>query len=146
MRQIIKTPILFLASIFMLAITSCTHNNGDIGDWFGTWRLESITIDGEADQAYAPPYMIWKFQNSIIQFILPDDKAHDYPTTTGSWHEEANCLYLDFSWNLGGPLTDTSHLPETCTLKILHLSGRSIELQYDSPDGQVYIYRLKKWG
>ena len=30
----------------MLALGSCTRNHGDIGPWFGTWHVESITVGG----------------------------------------------------------------------------------------------------
>ena len=30
----------------MVTLSSCTHNNGDIGPYFGTWKLLSINVDG----------------------------------------------------------------------------------------------------
>lgn len=145
-KELIYGFMMSVVAIAMLAATAgCTRNNGDIGDWFGTWRVESITVDGEPDGAYAPPYMIWKFQSSIIQIMVPDDAEHSAPSATGSWHEESGKLYLDFTWDLGTP-GDISHLPQKCELTILKLSGSKIELQYNSPDGKTYIYYLKKWG
>ena len=42
-----------IAAVVMTAISgSCTHNNGDIGPWFGEWKLTSIEIDGSPDAAY----------------------------------------------------------------------------------------------
>lgn len=131
----------------LLAFTTwsgCTHNNGDIGDWFGTWRVESMTIDGEPAPDYAPPYMIWKFQSSVVQMMTPPGDDHFYPIHTGTWHEEDGMLYLDFTWGQG--VEQVSHLPAKCELTILQLSSRRIELQYDSTDGKTYIYKLKKWG
>ena len=36
MKQIAKNMILLAA---LLVVASCTTNNGDIGPWFGTWRV-----------------------------------------------------------------------------------------------------------
>ena len=138
------TAIMALAIVLLLP-TSCTHNNGDIGPWFGTWRLESITINGEPDKDYAPPYLIWKFQSSIVQILAPDDVNHTAPGGTGTWSCEDDILHLDFTWGLGHEGT-ISHLPLKCRLTVLRLTGREIELRYDSPEGDSYIYKLKKWG
>ena len=27
-------------------MSGCTHNNGDIGPWFGTWQVTGIDADG----------------------------------------------------------------------------------------------------
>ncbi len=145
-KELIYGFMMSVIAVVMLASTAgCTRNNGDIGDWFGTWRVETITIDGEPDVDYAPPYMIWKFQSSIMQILVPDDYYHSATTATGSWHEEDGRLYIDFTWDLGTPGA-ISHLPPKCELTILKLSGSRIELQYDSTDGKTYIYYLKKWG
>ena len=40
---------IILLIVIALSFNACTHNNGDIGDLFGTWKLETITIDGEKD-------------------------------------------------------------------------------------------------
>ena len=48
MRHIAFIPLL----IIMLLISGCTQNNGEIDPWFGTWRLESLTCDGEPADDY----------------------------------------------------------------------------------------------
>lgn len=139
------TAAIIAAAVILLLPSSCTRNNGDIGPWFGTWRLESITVNGEPDKAYAPPYLIWKFQSSIVQIINPDDAGHTASSATGTWSCDDNRLSLDFSWGLGHE-GSISHLPPQCELTVLRLSGSRIELRYDSSDGNTYIYLLKKWG
>lgn len=140
--------LLLLATITSLVSTSCTHNNGDIGDWFGSWRIESISIDGDPDPEYTRPCVIWKFQNAATEILMPDFDNHTTigPTATGTWHEEDGYLTVDFTYDLGTPPAIT-HLPARARLKIIRLSGRIIELEYSSADdGRNYIYKLNKWG
>lgn len=128
-----------------IAISSCTRNDGDIGPWFGTWRIESISIDGTARPDYAPPYLFAKFQSSIIQFIEPDDTEHIALCYTGTWTQDDDRLLLDFTWGLSTPPAVTG-LPCEATLDILKLTGREIRLAYHADDGSVITYILKKWG
>lgn len=131
---------------FLLAVPcSCTHNNGDIGHWFGMWRVESITIDGAPDPSYPVPSMIWKFQGHIFQIIVPDEKEHTAPGTIGIWEEKDGVLTLDFSKETMGPWTHVTHLDMVSHLDVLKLTSKSIRLQYVT-DQATYIYELKKWG
>ena len=73
-----------------LAMTGCTHNDGDIGEWFGEWHLQSIEIDGAADADYDGD-VLWKFQNNIVDMVMSKRtdirarsiSAHGPPTTVG---------------------------------------------------------------
>ena len=145
MKKIQATLISLLATIAVTLFFSCTRNNGDIGDWFGTWRVDELNIDGEPDPDYAPPYMIFKFQSSVVSIVWPDDANHSVPGCTGTWKQEGDKLLLRFDYGLITP-TAASHLPETGTLDILKLSRSTIELEYHSPEGITYYYKLKKWG
>ncbi len=148
MKRIQYIGMLMLAIVTALASPSCTRNNGDIGDWFGSWRLESIDIDGTSDPEYTGPCVIWKFQNAAIEILIPDFDNHTTvgPTATGTWHEEDGYLYTDFTYGLGTPPVIT-RLPERARLKIIKLSRSNIELEYTSADdNKTYFYKLKKWG
>ena len=37
-----------IALLTLVGLSGCTHNDGDIGIWFGTWMVEDIT-GGAAD-------------------------------------------------------------------------------------------------
>lgn len=138
--------LLTVIAFFSLLSVSCTHNNGDIGDWFGTWRLESITIDGATDPDYTSPRLIWKFQSQVVMIMEPNDDMHEANYALGSWHQEGNDLLLDFDYDLGN-YAWMLHFPVKATLKILKLSGSAIELQYtDDVTNKVYHYKLKRWG
>ncbi len=144
--------------IIALSFNACTHNNGDIGDIFGTWKLESITINGENDTTYQNN-ILWKFQASIISMIRANDITHDRLETWGSWSfaDDETKLLLNFTHtddynpNMGStkysPLPET-YLPKstTSTLSIITLNGDNMILLYNSEDGNKYIFKFKKWG
>lgn len=135
--------------------TGCTHNNGDIGPWFGTWKLNAITIDGDLDQAYAAnSNMVWKFQSSVIEMqeIMPMHTTSDH---FGTWRQtsdktvEMSFIYHDSNNPDGGEYYTppaASHLPRgTFVMDILQLSSGGMRLRYTSDNGTVYTYSLKKW-
>lgn len=142
MRRIRYT--LYIIVLF-ISLSGCTRNDGDIGDWFGTWRVDDITIDGAVDTDYAPPYMIWKFQSSLIQIMVPDDFQHTSVSCYGTWEHNGTTLTLDFSHGLGTP-PDFSMLEPKVQLSVLKLSRSKITLQYIDRSGRSIVYSLKKWG
>lgn len=143
MKQFINKILLLL--LVTLSTISCTRNNGDIGDWFGTWRVDELTINGSPDPDYGPPYMIFKFHSSIVQIIWPDEANHGAPGCTGTWSQDDDKVTLRFDYDQYTPTTAT-HLDEITTLDILKLSKSTIELQYTNENGNTYYYKLKKWG
>lgn len=147
--------IYIIISLFCFAGAGCTHNNGDIGDWFGTWRLESITVDGHNDAGYGQN-IIWKFQSNIISIVVVDDVEHTANCSYGTWSEWDGVLTLKFIYtdnNFPTPGTghyappSAMHLPSGVSeLAIEHLSASSISLRYAASDGSVIEYKLIKWG
>lgn len=146
---------LLLIAILALTPLSCVHNNGDIGDWFGTWRLESIKINGQPDTGY-DHYIIWKFQSDMVVMVEADDILHERDERFGTWRQTGDLLELNFSYSTDGEETQAStYIPPAAThippgisvLDIVKLSKREIQLIYVSPDNNnEYFYTLKKWG
>lgn len=54
-----------ILSILMLAFSSCTHNDGDIGILFGTWKVTSVTINDRPMDSYSGG-MFFAFQNDVV--------------------------------------------------------------------------------
>ena len=155
----VRTLLILVMSVIFCG---CTHNNGDIGQWFGTWQITSIDINGSAEKDYHGN-MFWKFQNNIIEMVLLDVEEPDatIACTWGTWAEDADCLLLNFTHtdneydhvageNWQGryfPLGE-SHLPygEITRLRIVSSDGNKLTLSYEStsqPD-IVYTYTLIK--
>ncbi len=149
-----------LSVVAMVLPTGCTHNNGDIGDWFGTWQLETIEINGTTDQDYHAT-IFWKFQNCVIEMqkisLDPDDQTRRQ--VFGTWEESGDDLILNFSYSddqnppeLGesgrgtyAPFVET-RLPygKPAVLEIMKGSGNRKELRYIAQTGETIIYRLVK--
>lgn len=86
---------ILLAVLMSTIISGCTHNNGDIGEWFGTWKVTEITIDGVTDTTYTGN-MFWLFQASVICMRTMDDN-HGYTDHWGSWKELPDA-HLEFNF------------------------------------------------
>ena len=149
----------FLIAVIYCCLTSCTRNNGDIGPWFGSWRLDEITIDGEQSDEYAGN-IVWKFQNNVFEMvkILINDYTHGYEVCYATWSEHDEYMLIDFQhhddvyqpdWDgRYKPFAET-HLPVNgvAELKIESQTGSRVQLTYQSPtDGKTYCYKLSKQG
>lgn len=143
--------------IIALTFNACTHNNGDIGELFGTWKLQSITIDGEIDSSY-DNNVLWKFQSSIMSMIRANDSTHNRLETWGTWSYANDDTQLELNFthtdndNPKPGSTKYSPLPETYlpkatifTLDIIKLNNSEMILVYHSIDGKEYRYKFKKW-
>ncbi len=138
-----KAILLYLCGILnLIALNSCTRNNGDIGPWFGTWHVETIEIDGQPDASYQGEYFV-QFQTNVVS-IIQRSEYNDAAQSFGEWEASGNTLTIDFPlpkalWcNLPGM---TAHN----RLTIEQLTTAGITLSMMAATGQVYRYRLKKW-
>ncbi len=140
--QLIFLSVFALICDFILA--GCTHNNGDIGSLFGTWKLKEIRIDNEKDTGYDGS-VFWAFQSSTIRMtkIRP---YHDRDEVYGSWRLEDNTLFLDFPDEQYAPIPDTM-LPRQSELQLLRMSHSSMTLMYteNNAEGRQIIYEFQKW-
>ncbi len=146
---------LLLLIAIAFAPLSCTRNCGNIGDWFGIWKLESITVNGESDPYYHGN-VFWRFQTNMILMTYTYETNYDASGSYGTWTENNNILELNFSYYTEGESEQgawyippaVTHIPAGISrLSVLHLSRKEIKLSYLSQsDGKEYFYLLKKWG
>ncbi len=126
----------------LLLLTSCTHNNGDIGQLFGKWKLTSIVADGAPQPVYNGN-IFWSFQSSTINMQVVSEH-HDVYNVFGNWRLEDEALTLDFSDPQMPPPAELG-LPASAHLQVLHLSHNKAEFIYYSTDNTTITYTLKKW-
>lgn len=154
MRWAASLAVLVAACVF----GGCTRNNGDIGDWFGTWQMTEVTADGVAEYGYEAN-VFWKFQNDVISLVRVNTGVgeHSRNQVWGTWADEDDYLYLDFTYSEDAtpgdpngtnqyiPLEET-HLPygEVSALRIDSRKGGEMRLKYQAADGVAYMYTLKK--
>lgn len=151
MKKSIHISLLLLV---ITVVTGCTHNDGDIGQWFGTWQLEEITADGTPEPGYGHD-IFWQFQSTVF-CMRKVTVQHDIYPRWGTWQDEGGAtLLLDFTHSdnknpEGGtiytPFPETHIKPDAVTdLKIVEMSRTRVHLQYTGDDGTIYRYSLKKW-
>ena len=139
--------IFLIGTLCLFCMTSCVHTRGNIGHWFGQWKLTQITINEEPDATYNGT-VFWSFQSDMI-LMLELGKGEG----RGTWEEDGDNLILTFTYqddfNPPGSLylpVPATHLPAgVSTLRILKSPGTKMELEYVSPEGDKYQYSLSKW-
>lgn len=151
MRYIIQY---ILLPALLLIATGCTHNDGDIGQWFGTWQLEEVAVDGTPEPGYSHD-IFWQFQSTVFCMRKVTGHHDAYPRW-GTWEDTGGeTLRLDFTHSddknpVGGtiytPFPETHIMPDAVTsLKIVKMSRTRAHLEYSADDGKTYSYSLKKW-
>lgn len=150
MKKAAYIQLIITAVIAVFASTSCTHNNGDIGEWFGKWHLQSIEVNSVNDEDY-DGNIVWKFQNNIVEMDVID--GHTHTEHYGTWKESDGKLILDFTHKDDNHEAGTgqyappaqTYLPSAVVgLKILKLSSSQLILQYDADASTVIVYTLRK--
>lgn len=145
MRTLIKS--LFITLLSILPLNGCMQNNGDIGDFFGTWKITSITVDGEPAAGYDGNIFI-QFQTTVVRIV--ESKSHnDYTECFGSWESNGDNLTLDFHYYVS-PENSEYHLPDVLGLEkaenhfvITESSSKSMSLLLTGTEKTV-VYKLKK--
>lgn len=133
--------ILFILAAFVLAAAGCTRNNGNIGAWFGTWRVVSIEVDGAEVMDYRGNVVV-KFQNDIIE-TSEVGEHHEFESWWATWHSTGKHLVID---GRDKGIAPALMLPADTqlTLDIVHAPGDVMEWEYICADGKVMNYKLKK--
>lgn len=138
----------------MSVLTGCRTNNGEIGLFYGQWVLEDMSCDGEKVSLDEADYF-WSFQNNII-FIDKVSEYQQFFNTMGTWDEEDNVLYLNFSHKYGGiegseNWRDFVPPPELMIpgnaitpMDILSMTSKEMTLSYIDDQGQTLVYHLQK--
>ena len=93
-----KTKILqtVLIAITAVLFSSCTRNNGDIGELFGQWKVVSITANGENIPDY-DGVMYFAFQSSVYCQKIVNEEAHWDDCVYAKWHYVESGIIIDFA-------------------------------------------------
>ena len=143
MKRLALTTIAALACLWFTI--SCTHNNGDIGTWFGTWKVTQIDRNSEKLTSYEGN-VFFLFQSTVFE-LRELEENHNMTETFGQWSENGDMLTISFP--------DTNYQPSyfmtikgftaTNHFKIVSRSSTHVTLQIEAPNG-TFTYYLKKWG
>ena len=137
-----KKTLLYISLLtVVLVLGSCTHNHGDIGIWFGTWHVESITADG-APVAVVGDYF-FQFQSKVFRVSQVGDHEQ-LVESFGTWNDsESGKMVIDF------PDPDVFYiqmpgLEAHNAFTIVHSTSHEVTLEKVTDDGTNYTYHLKK--
>lgn len=146
----------YLAAVvaaMILILTGC-QNDGPIGYKFGVWRVDSYTADGSPVDNPLIAKTTIAFQGGVINVVTPYDDYMNSYDQYGSWSEEGDILYLNFthSDDLRPSGTDLYSAPSWLgwtSEKVMEMTVESHTSQemtwrYVSTDGTVNIYKLHK--
>lgn len=140
-----RTLIISFLSVFMLS--GCMHNNGDIGNYFGTWKLSTINVDGVDDPEYKEN-IFFQFQSDVFR-LVQNRTQNDITEYFGTWSETDNILVLKLNYKVN-PESEVYHIPTITRLikgdniiAVKHESNNRMIWTFSS-EGQTIIYTLKK--
>ena len=134
----------------MVVLQACTHNDGAIGPWFGTWGMPSMTVDGAVPDGFNPATTVWEFQSDILKISLLDSHHYVDAVSWCTWREADGHLYLDYTHSIEGdaqydaPAWLLLQNKDVCDLTIVERGSRRMVLSYTAPDGSTVVYTLKK--
>lgn len=152
-RHTLRLDRILMCLLYLGLLCGCTHNNGDIGVWFGTWALTSVTVDGEPGAEYANN-STWSFQNRVIK-IQVEYEHSNYHDHYGTWSQEGDNFTLDYThtdqnepeWSFMYKFPEHMYFgmrQGVAEMHVEHLSGKNADLKYVNPEGQTVVYHLKK--
>ena len=101
-----KRTVYISCMIFVvLSFCGCTHNNGDIGPWFGQWKVERIDKNGMPDTDYEGDCLL-RFQSSVVTVVLVTNNGYAESSSLkyGNWEETGGYMHFDFKEGLNTPL------------------------------------------
>ena len=136
-----RTIHILLVAAMMLTLGACTRNHGDIGIWFGTWHVESITIGG-APVSHEGDYF-FQFQSHAFRVSLVGDREQ-LVESFGAWEEsedgKLNVTFPDASvYYIGMPGLENHNV-----FTVDDRSHGQIVLTKVMADGVPCVYCLKK--
>ena len=144
-----------IIATMLMTMSGCTQNDGDIGPWFGYWRLEKMTCDGDEVELYGDngiKLIYWAFQGEILRIsVLYDHNSNE--ASYAGWKADKNTLTIDFSPALDPvdnpgvyypPVILNFYPGQIYELDINEITGSKLSLSYHDNDGSHYKYFLKK--
>ena len=130
----------------VMTLGSCTRNHGDIGPWFGTWHVESITAGGNYYQNIQPITVegdyFFQFQNKV--FRVSQVYGHEQLVESyGTWDENDGKMTISF------PDPDVFYirmpgLEAHNVFMVTTTSSSEVTFTKTDASGNTFSYRLHK--
>lgn len=140
-NKILQTVLIAITAVLF---SSCTRNNGDIGELFGQWKVVSITVNGENTPDYNG-VMYFAFQSSVYCQKIVNEEAHWDDCVFAKWHYVESGIIIDFADTNYAPFPPSGMKQGENMVVIEKNDGKNMVMSYLSPDDVKYVYTLKKW-
>ena len=131
-----------------MSLNSCTHNNGDIGYWFGLWHLDSIEVDG-APLADYDGNAYFMFQGKVFCIRIVDDAAHSYVESYALWQEsdDHQAMTITFADDRFPPtISPLLTFEQVTTFSVATLTHKEMVLKHvHTETGVTRVYHLTCW-
>lgn len=138
---------IILAVAALVALSGCTHNDGDIGHWFGLWHLDSIEIDGTPDADY-DGNTFFMFQGKVFCIRNVEDANHGYIESFALWQEsdDHQSMTLSFVDDQFPPnIAPFVPLETVTTFTVITLNSKVMVLKHTNSEGVTRTYHLTCW-
>ena len=152
--KILRYILMFVA---VAGLGGCTQTDGNIDEWFGSWHIEEILINGEPDQVYADyqkenRYQVMvSFQGKVFNMAYIEGNE-----IYGSWSYAGEVLTLVAAYNAGSgngtalfdPFPTVLHFPgdvDQVEITVTHISNRTMQWQLIDQNGRLLTYNLRKY-
>ena len=141
----------------LMLFSGCMQHDGYIGDWFGSWHLEEMLIDGEVDEQYAEnqknddKQVMVNFQGKIFNMAYIQGSE-----IYGTWSYAGEILTLIASYHSGNgynnpiwftPYPVVLHFPadvEQIEITVNYINGKTMQWQYIDQNGRLITYNWRK--
>ena len=139
MKKTLYIIMVLLATLLVLG--SCTRNHGDIGPWFGTWHVESITVDGGPVTVEGDYF--FQFQSKVFRVSQVGDHEQ-LVESFGTWDEgEDGTMTITFPdpdvFYISMPGLEASN-----TFAVTMMSSCEAIFSRVTTDGSSVVYHLHK--
>lgn len=139
---------IILAVVALITLSGCTHNDGDIGHWFGLWHLDSIEVDGTPAADYDGD-IYFMFQSKVFCVRCVDEFNHGYVESFARWQEsdDHHSMTLSFVDNRFSPtVLPLIPLELVTTFSVVTLNEKDMILKHThSETGLTYTYYFTRW-
>ena len=139
---------IILAIAATISLSSCSHNDGDIGYWFGLWHLDSIEVNGTPVPDYEGN-TYFMFQGKVFCIRCVDEDNHDYNESFAKWqenddHQSATITFADEHFL--PIITPLIPLETITTFNVVTLNDKVMVLKHThSETGITRTYYLTRW-
>ena len=135
-----KTTLYILSLFAVLVMSSCTRNHGDIGPWFGTWHVESITAGGTPVNFEGD--FFFQFQSKV--FKVTQVGEHEQTVESfGTWEDNGDMMTVSFPDTTAYYIVMPG-LEVYNNFKVTTSSSREVIFTKSDTTGMTYAYHLKK--